>query len=204
MIINRRSVLATLAASSRGALSRGRRTKLIRRARSTSSCHTRRAAQPTWWRASSRTPRGQARPDHCGRQPAGRRRGNGRRACRGQRRPRRLHAASQPGRIADHRAVALQARLRSAQGFRADRHRRLEPGNPHRPSIAPGQVGPGVYRLREEQSRQDQFWFAGRGHAAASVGSAISARRRHQAHRTCPIAARVRRSSICSAVRCRS
>ena len=71
-----------------------------------------------------------------------------------------------------------------------------------RSSRASGQVDPGVDRLRQGQSQQDQLRICRRRHAAARRRRTVQDDDRRRRCSTCPIGARPRRSPICSAAKC--
>ena len=87
------------------------------------------------------------------RQQAGRRR-HPRHAAGRPCRARRLYAAAWPHRHDLDQSQPLRPRrLRSAQGFRADRAGRLDAGGADRQSVVSGQIGRRIHRARQESSR---------------------------------------------------
>ena len=75
----------------------------------------------------------------------------------GARDPRRLHAAARrlPGR--DQRHALYQSRFQLRARYRAGRQHRARAADHGGQSGVPGQDGCGIHRLRQEQSRQDQY-----------------------------------------------
>ena len=71
--------------------------------------------------------------------------------------PRRLHAAARrlPGR--DQRHALHQSRFQLRARYRAGRQHRARAADHGGQSGVPGQDGRGIHRLRQEQSRQDQY-----------------------------------------------
>ena len=122
---------------------------LSRRAPSRWSCRIRRAAASMCWRASS--------PTSCRARSASRSSSTTAPAAAAPSAParssaggaRRLHAVARPHRHdLDQSEPLCQRRLRSAQGFRADRADRLDAGRAARASVVPGQ----------DDRRRDRAW----------------------------------------------
>ena len=117
-------------------------------------------------RQDERTPR----PNHRRRQQAGRG-GNGWHPGGRAKRTGRLHHPARLYRDARDRPVALQKpRLRSAQGFCADRDDRRRAQFPGRASLVAGQNRPRTDCLCEGASGRRQFWIRWRGHRQPYLG----------------------------------
>ena len=122
-----------------------------------------------------------ARPAGRGREPRRRRR-HGRDARDRQEPARRPHDPALLHRHVRHQSDALsQRRLRSAQGFRADRLDRDADQRAGDASVAAGAIDRRADRLRQGQSRQDQLRLRARNRRPY-LDRDVRAQRRHQAH----------------------
>ena len=88
-----------------------------------------------------------------------------------------------------------QCRLRSAQGFRADRPDRPRAEHAGGASVVPGEVGAGAGRLRQGESRQGQLRLGRRRHRQPRVAANISPTPPASSSSTFPTRAPGRRST---------